>query len=86
MGVGVEEKEHSIIIDGIGKTIVGEDIYTAYYPGFPTDLQAQFMALMTVANGASLVTESIWENRFMHVPELCRMQCFRIPLPRKSGC
>lgn len=73
MGVGVEEKEHSIIIDGIGKTIVGEDIYTDYYPGFPTDLQAQFMALMTVANGASLVTESIWENRFMHVPELCRM-------------
>ena len=54
MGVGVEEKEHSIIIDGIGKTIVGEDIYTDYYPGFPTDLQAQFMALMTVANGASL--------------------------------
>ena len=73
MGVGVEEKEHSIIIDGIGKTIVGEDIYTDYYPGFPTDLQAQFMALMTVANGASLVTESISENRFMHQPELCRI-------------
>lgn len=73
MGIGVEEKDHSIIIDGRGKTIVGEDIYTDYYPGFPTDLQAQFMALMTVAEGASLVTESIWENRFMHVPELCRM-------------
>lgn len=73
MGVGVEEKENSVIIDGRNKTIVGEDIYTDYYPGFPTDLQAQFMALMTVAEGASLVTESIWENRFMHVPELCRM-------------
>jgi len=73
MGIGVEEKENSIIIDGRNKTIVGEDIYTDYYPGFPTDLQAQFMALMTVADGASLVTESIWENRFMHVPELCRM-------------
>ena len=71
--MGVEEKETSIIIDGRGKTIVGEDIYTDYYPGFPTDLQAQFMALMTIAEGASLVTESIWENRFMHVPELCRM-------------
>ena len=73
MGVNVEEKENSIVIDARGKTIVGEDIYTDYYPGFPTDLQAQYMALMTVAEGASLVTESIWENRFMHVPELCRM-------------
>lgn len=73
MGVEVIEKENSIIIDAVDKTIIGEDIYTDYYPGFPTDLQAQFMALMTVAEGASLVTESIWENRFMHVPELCRM-------------
>lgn len=73
MGVEVKEKENSIIIDARDKTIVGEDIYTDYYPGFPTDLQAQYMALMTVAEGASLVTESIWENRFMHVPELCRM-------------
>lgn len=73
MGVGVEVTENSIIVDGTNKTIIGEDVYTDYYPGFPTDLQAQFMALMTVAEGASLVTESIWENRFMHVPELCRM-------------
>lgn len=73
MGVGVDVRSNSIIIDGQNKTITGEDIYTDYYPGFPTDLQAQFMALMTVAEGASLVTESIWENRFMHVPELCRM-------------
>ena len=73
MGVSVEENDNSIVIDARNKTIVGEDIYTDYYPGFPTDLQAQFMALMTIAEGASLVTESIWENRFMHVPELCRM-------------
>lgn len=73
MGVGVEITDNSIIIDGRNKTIIGDDVYTDYYPGFPTDLQAQFMALMTVAEGASLVTESIWENRFMHVPELCRM-------------
>ena len=73
MGVDVSVDDNSIIVDAVNKTIVGEDIYTDYYPGFPTDLQAQFMALMTVAEGASLVTESIWENRFMHVPELCRM-------------
>ncbi len=73
MEVDIEVTENSVIVDGRNKTIVGADIYTDYYPGFPTDLQAQFMALMTVAEGASLVTESIWENRFMHVPELCRM-------------
>ena len=43
------------------------------YPGFPTDMQAQFMALMTVAKGTSLITESIFENRFMHVAEMRRM-------------
>jgi UDP-N-acetylglucosamine 1-carboxyvinyltransferase len=46
---------------------------TEPFPGFPTDLQAQFMALMTTANGASMITETIFENRFMHVPELARM-------------
>lgn len=49
------------------------DIMTEPYPGFPTDLQAQFMAMMTIAEGAGLVTETIFENRFMHVPELSRM-------------
>ena len=73
MGVSIEYLENSIVVDARGKNLIGEDIYTDYYPGFPTDLQAQYMALMTVAGGASLVTESIWENRFMHVPELCRM-------------
>lgn len=51
----------------------GVDIETAPYPLFPTDLQAQFMALMTLANGASMITETIFENRFMHVPELVRL-------------
>jgi len=46
---------------------------TEPYPGFPTDLQAQFMALMTRGEGASMITETIFENRFMHVPELTRM-------------
>jgi len=49
------------------------DIHTAPYPGFPTDLQAQFMALMTQANGTSIITETIFENRFMHAAELKRM-------------
>ena len=46
---------------------------TEPYPGFPTDMQAQIMALTTLASGASMITETIFENRFMHVPELCRM-------------
>ena len=51
----------------------GADVMTEPYPGFPTDVQAQFMALMAVAEGASMLTENIFENRFMHVPELTRM-------------
>jgi UDP-N-acetylglucosamine 1-carboxyvinyltransferase len=51
----------------------GIDVMTEPFPGFPTDMQAQFMALMAVAEGASMVTETIFENRFMHVPELNRM-------------
>lgn len=46
---------------------------TDYYPGFPTDLQAQFLALMLTAEGAAMISETIFENRFMHVPELLRM-------------
>ena len=72
-GVTVEPTDNGIIVDAQNATLVGQDIYTDYYPGFPTDLQAQFMALMCIANGAAMVTESIWENRFMHVPELMRM-------------
>lgn len=49
------------------------DVKTMPYPGFPTDMQAQFMALMTTANGTSVIKESIFENRFMHVAELKRM-------------
>ena len=51
----------------------GSDAMTKPFPGFATDLQAQFMALMSVAQGASMITETIFENRFMHVPELARM-------------
>jgi UDP-N-acetylglucosamine 1-carboxyvinyltransferase len=54
-------------------SLEGVDIMTEPYPGFPTDLQAQAMALMATATGASMITETIFENRFMHVPELARM-------------
>ena len=73
MDIKITEKEQSVVIDARNAVMTGQDIMTDYYPGFPTDLQAQFMALMTVVPGASLVTENIWENRFMHVPELMRM-------------
>jgi UDP-N-acetylglucosamine 1-carboxyvinyltransferase len=53
--------------------MTGVDVMTEPYPGFPTDMQAQVMALMTVARGAAMITETVFENRFMHVPELCRM-------------
>jgi UDP-N-acetylglucosamine 1-carboxyvinyltransferase len=56
-----------------GAGIVPVDVTTAPFPGFPTDLQAQFMALMTRANGTSRITETIFENRFMHVQELARL-------------
>ena len=55
------------------KPLKGVDVMTEPFPGFPTDLQAQIMTLMTVAEGAAMVTETIFENRFMHVPELARM-------------
>jgi UDP-N-acetylglucosamine 1-carboxyvinyltransferase len=56
-----------------GGELTGVDVKTLPYPGFPTDMQAQFMALMTLANGASVITETIFENRFMHVSELNRL-------------
>ena len=71
--VGITETETGIIVDAKGRTLVGQDIMTEPFPGFPTDLQAQFLALMMTAEGASMVTETIFENRFMHVPELLRM-------------
>ena len=56
-----------------GSGIAPVDVTTAPFPGFPTDLQAQFMALMTRAKGTSRITETIFENRFMHVQELARL-------------
>ena len=53
--------------------LIGIDVITEPYPGFPTDMQAQFMAMLSVAEGASMITETIFENRFMHVEELKRL-------------
>jgi len=71
-GIELKEEENGFRATSTGK-INGIDIMTEPYPGFPTDLQAQTMALMSLCDGASMITETIFENRFMHVPELCRM-------------
>ena len=72
-GVTVAKTERGMIIGRGNGRLGGVDVMTEPFPGFPTDLQAQMMALMTTAAGAAMITETIFENRFMHVPELCRM-------------
>lgn len=72
-GVDLEETEDSLVVTAPQDRLRGVDAMTEPFPGFATDLQAQWMALMSLAEGASMITETIWENRFMHVPELCRM-------------
>lgn len=71
-GLVIEEKGPDLMVTG-PERITSVDLKTKPYPGFPTDMQAQFMALMCLANGLSVVTETIFENRFMHVSELKRM-------------
>ena len=72
-GVTVEETPRGLKVQRTNGPVRGVDVMTEPYPGFPTDLQAQIMALMSTAEGAAMITESIFENRFMHVPELTRM-------------
>jgi UDP-N-acetylglucosamine 1-carboxyvinyltransferase len=71
-GIQVEEGDNHVRVAGGGK-IRPTDIKTMPYPGFPTDMQPQFMAMMTLAGGTSVITETVFENRFMHVSELRRM-------------
>ena len=71
-GCEIKETKKSITVKGI-KTPKPANVDTAPYPGFPTDMQAQWMSLMAVADGTSIINETIWEKRFMHVPELNRM-------------
>ncbi len=72
-GAKLSEKQNSITLDMTGRELKSVNIDTAPYPGFPTDMQAQFMALDAIASGMSEITETIFENRFMHVPELQRL-------------
>ncbi len=72
-GAEIEVGEDWIALDMTGKRTQSVDICTSPYPGFPTDMQAQFTALNCVAEGAGTITESVFENRFMHVLELQRM-------------
>ena len=72
-GAGVERTNDGVIIRRNGARLKAVDIDTGVYPGFATDLQAQFMALMTLAEGESVIREHIFENRFMHAPELARL-------------
>lgn len=71
-GVEITEEDGGLRVKGV-KSPKAVDLKTMPYPGFPTDMQAQMMALMTVAEGMSVITETIFENRFMHVAELKRM-------------
>jgi UDP-N-acetylglucosamine 1-carboxyvinyltransferase len=70
-GVEILNKDGVVRVKG-PKKIHSINIKTRPYPGFPTDMQAQFMALMCIADGASVIAENIFENRFMHVSELIR--------------
>lgn len=72
-GARFEVKGRSVRVLPHKGRLKGVDITTEPYPGFPTDIQAQWMALMTLAQGDTIIKEKIWENRFMHVPELSRM-------------
>ena len=74
-GVIIEEDVDQIRVNASSglQSLRSVDVKTLPYPGFPTDMQAQFMALMTLTNGTSVITETVFENRFMHVDELKRM-------------
>jgi UDP-N-acetylglucosamine 1-carboxyvinyltransferase len=73
VGATVEVTGEGIRVRGDGGELQARDIETAPHPGFPTDLQAQYMALMTRADGVATISETIFENRFQHAPELVRM-------------
>ncbi len=72
-GVDVSETERGLLVRRRGDRVKAIDVVTEPFPGFPTDLQAQMMAALTTAAGVSILEEKIFENRFMHAPELMRM-------------
>jgi UDP-N-acetylglucosamine 1-carboxyvinyltransferase len=72
-GVIIEDTDEGLLVKAGERPIIATDIKTMPYPGFPTDMQPQFMALLATADGPSLTVENIFENRYMHVGELNRM-------------
>jgi UDP-N-acetylglucosamine 1-carboxyvinyltransferase len=72
-GANIEHSDDGLKVSRRRNAIAPVDIESKPYPGFPTDMQAQMMALLCMSNGTSRITENIFENRFMHVPELSRM-------------
>jgi UDP-N-acetylglucosamine 1-carboxyvinyltransferase len=72
-GVEVRRLDDGVVVKRNGSRLSAVEVTTDPYPGFATDLQAQFMALMTLASGESVIRETIFENRFMHAPELTRL-------------
>lgn len=83
VGVKILEREDGLLVIG-NQPLSATDIKTLPYPGFPTDMQAQMTAVLTTAQGTSLVTETIFENRFMHVDELKRMNA-RVRIDGRSA-
>ena len=71
-GAKISRHPNAVEVESLGRP-QAVDFTTLPFPGFPTDMQAQFMALIALAEGTSVITETIFENRFMHVPELCRL-------------
>lgn len=72
-GITITQEGNNVLVRRNGSKLKGVNISTDTYPGFATDLQAQFMTMMTLCEGSVTISETIFENRFMHVPELCRM-------------
>ena len=72
-GALVEEGDDYIVVDAKNKKLISTNIKTLPYPGFPTDMQSQFMTLLTTAEGKSTIIETVFENRFMHIAELNKM-------------
>ena len=83
MGVIIKEEENGIHVNATGK-LKAVDVKTLPHPGFPTDMQSQFMALLLTAEGSSIVSETVFENRFMHVDEFKRMGA-RIKIEGRSA-
>ena len=74
-GVKIKVEDSSLVIERKRKRPKPVDIETSPYPGFPTDMQAQWMVFMSIADGTSVITESVFEKRFLHIPELERLGC-----------